>query len=99
MTGEDREKLAALPRPAAKLIECERILENAHNLPAFIECRGVDAITFRVLKRYDEQEHSVVAYGGRVAWDIDRYGITWRIWDNLPTAEERKKAKWQPMTQ
>ena len=79
----------------AKLLDPIRLMEKPKNTPMFIEYRGEDELRFRVAWKYDDALHSVLPIGGKFRYDIDKWNVTWRAWDALPTRAERKAKRWK----
>lgn len=81
----------------AKLIDPQWLYERDKPTMVTVELRDFDALSTRVFKPYDEAEHgysTISKYFGTF-YDEDDMGRTWRVWDGVPTAKERRAATWR----
>jgi len=78
----------------AKLIDPIKLIEHPKNTPMFVECRGQKEFRFKVAWKYNEELHCVLPIGGKIRYDIDKYNIGWRAWDELPTEQDLDTTPW-----
>lgn len=86
----------ALERPLRKPLTREELTNSAYQIPCWIEGIGKKEMAADVLDRDSAGLFARLASsteGFTIYCDMDKYGIFWRAWAQMPTDEERKAAE------